>query len=588
MNRLAQEKSPYLLQHKNNPVDWYPWGKEAFKKAKEEDKPIFLSIGYSTCRWCHNMNRESFQDEEVAEILNKYFVPIKVDREERPDIDDIYMAFSQALTGSGGWPLTVFATPDGKPFYTGTYFPKESRYRYTGLIELLGKIKDLWKRDKEKVLEESENIVNAVKNSFLSYSKGKVQEKDVLEKTVKDLKSSFDEKYGGFGSRPKFPMPQNIFFLLEYGEKERDNEAIQMARKTLDNMYKGGIFDHIGFGFCRYSVDEKWLAPHFEKMLYDNALLGMAYSKAYEKTKEPIYKEISEKIYEFVFRNMAAKEGGFYSALDAETEGEEGKFYVWEYDEVVNLLGNNDGEFIADFFDITKGGNFEGKNIPNLIDKDLYNIDEDTLNRVESIRHKLFDYREKRVHPHRDEKILTAWNGLMIASLAYSGRILDNREYISRAEKAYEFILGNLTRDDGRILSTWVNGQGYNLGLLSDYTFFIWGLLELFKATEDENYLLKSLELNEDMMRLFWDEQDGGLFIYGYDDEQLILRPKDIYDGAIPSGNSIALLNMAILHRITGDTMFKDSMERILNTFGGDINQNPSSHIYSVLSLIEW
>lgn len=579
MNRLAKEKSPYLLQHKDNPVNWFPWGPDALTKAKEENKPLFISIGYSTCHWCHVMNRESFQDEEVAELLNKYFIPIKVDREERPDIDEVYMTFSQALTGSGGWPLNVFTTPYAKPFFVGTYFPKESRFRYTGLIELLGKMKNLWEKEREKVIEESNHIVEAVKNSFLSYEKGEIEE-DIIENAVQNLKETFDRKYGGFNTRPKFPMPQNILLLLDYGNKNNDNESVFMAKHTLESMYKGGIFDHIGYGFCRYSVDEKWLVPHFEKMLYDNALLGIAYSKAYELTKEPLYEEVVEKIYEFIFRDMTSEGGGFYSALDADSEGVEGKFYVWDYKELIDLLGKEDGEFITNYYDISSGGNFEGQSIPNLIGKDISSIDKNSIERIETIRQKLFEYREKRVHPHRDEKILTSWNGLMIASLSFSGRVLGNREYISRAEKAYEFVLEKITREDGRLLSTYSGGESYNLALVSDYAFFILGLIELYESTKDENYLEKALELNEDMLRLFWDEDNGGLFIYGDDGEQLIVRPKDIYDGALPSGNSIAALNMMRLYEFTGNTKLKDNVEEMLYNFGGDINANPLGHGY--------
>lgn len=532
------------------------------------------------------MNRESFEDEEVAEILNKYFVPIKVDREERPDIDEIYMTFSQALTGSGGWPMTVFSTPEGKPFYVGTYFPKKSKFGYTGLIELLNKIHRLWEKEQEKVIEESNHILEAVKSSFLVYNKGKVEE-NTIDNAIYELKESFDREYGGFGIKPKFPMPQNILLLLEYGNRNNDNESIFMAKYTLDSMFKGGIFDHIGYGFYRYSVDEKWLVPHFEKMLYDNALLGMAYSKAFELTREPLYKEISEKIYEFVFRDMLSESVGFYSALDAETQGEEGKFYIWDYDEIINLLDKEDSEFISKHYDISSRGNFEGKNILNLIGKELNFIDKDSLRKVENIRQKLFAYREKRVHPHRDEKILTSWNGLMIASLGFSGRVLDNREYIGKAERAYEFILKNLINEDGRLLSTYSDGKSYNLALLSDYAFFIWGLNELYESTKDESYLEKALELNEDMLKFFWDEKDGGLYLYGYDGEQLIMRPKDIYDGAIPSGNSIAAINMMKLYEFTKDDFFKRKAEEILYTFGEDISRNPLGHGYMLNLLFE-
>ncbi|NMA85850.1 MAG: thioredoxin domain-containing protein, partial [Tissierellia bacterium] len=351
LNRLAKEKSPYLLQHKDNPVNWYPWGEEALEKAKAENKLIFLSIGYSTCRWCHNMNRESFQDLKVADILNEHYVPIKVDREERPDLDKVYITFAEALTGSAGWPLNLILTPEKKPFFAGTYFPKESRNRMIGLIDLLDQIKVVWEEDEDRIIGESNRILAEVDRIYNSDNKGKL-DPDILVKAKNQLQEDYDKNHGGFSYRPKFPLPQYIMFLLKYGHDLKDEKALEMAFMTLDNMYKGGIFDHIGFGFYRYSVDEKWLVPHFEKMLYDNALLSMAYTMAYEKTKNPLYKEITEKILEFVIRDLASEEGSFYSALDAETEGEEGKFYIFTKEEIIDALGKEYGEFYCNYYDI--------------------------------------------------------------------------------------------------------------------------------------------------------------------------------------------------------------------------------------------
>lgn len=581
MNRLAKEKSPYLLQHAENPVDWYPWGEEALEKAKAENKPIFLSIGYSTCRWCHNMNRESFQDEEVAEILNKYYVSIKVDREERPDIDKVYITFAEAMQGSAGWPLNLILTPYKKPFLASTYFPKRTKNRMMGLIDLLDKVRKAWDEDKENIINESNYILEEVDSRYNSYLKGNLQ-RDILIKTKEDLEDSFDDVNGGFSYRPKFPLPQNILFLLEYGYKKDDDKALAMAKYTLKSMYKGGIFDHIGFGFYRYAVDEKWLVPHFEKMLYDNALLSIAYTKAYEITKEPFYKEIAEKIFEFLLRNMFSEEEGFYAALDAETEGEEGKFYIFEYDEIINLLGEEYGNFYCNHYDIIKEGNFEGKNIPNLIGKDLNSIDK---NKLDNMRDMLLSYRDKRTKPHRDEKILTSWNGLIIGALAYSGKVLDNKIYIDKAKKTADFIITNCIDKDGKLLSTYINEEAYNFGFLEDYAFLIYGLLELYETIKDQVYLEIGNKLMKDMLDLFWDHKDGGLFYYSNISEELIFRPKDIYDGAIPSGNSIAALDMIKLYSITKDDKIHEKYKELLYAFGGNINRNPSSYIYSILAL---
>ena len=486
------------------------------------------------------MNRESFQDEEVAEILNKYYVSIKVDREERPDIDKVYITFAEAMQGSAGWPLNLILTPYKKPFLASTYFPKRTKNRMMGLIDLLDKVRKAWDEDKENIINESNYILEEVDSRYNSYLKGNLQ-RDILIKTKEDLEDSFDDVNGGFSYRPKFPLPQNILFLLEYGYKKDDDKALAMAKYTLKSMYKGGIFDHIGFGFYRYAVDEKWLVPHFEKMLYDNALLSIAYTKAYEITKEPFYKEIAEKIFEFLLRNMFSEEEGFYAALDAETEGEEGKFYIFEYDEIINLLGEEYGNFYCNHYDIIKEGNFEGKNIPNLIGKDLNSIDK---NKLDNMRDMLLSYRDKRTKPHRDEKILTSWNGLIIGALAYSGKVLDNKIYIDKAKKTADFIITNCIDKDGKLLSTYINEEAYNFGFLEDYAFLIYGLLELYETIKDQVYLEIGNKLMKDMLDLFWDHKDGGLFYYSNISEELIFRPKDIYDGAIPSGNSIAALDM--------------------------------------------
>ena len=587
MNRLAYEKSPYLLQHKDNPINWYPWGEEALQKSKEENKPIFLSIGYSTCRWCHNMNRESFQDEEVAEILNKYFIPIKVDREERPDLDKVYIYFAEALTGYAGWPLTVFLTPDKIPFYAGTYFPKRSQNNRIGLIELLNKIKDLWKERKEEIIKDSNNILEEVDKSFNRIRKGNIDE-DIFYRTYKELENSFDETYGGFTKEPKFPLPQYILYLLIYGWNLNNEKALKMAEFTLESMYKGGLFDHVGFGFYRYSTDKKWLVPHFEKMLYDNALLGIAYTKVYEVTGKPLYKEVAEKIYKFVLGELLSDEGGFYSALDAETEGEEGKYYVFTYDEIIGLLGEELGEFYCKHYDITREGNFEGKNIPNLISKNLEDISKQDWAVLDSLRDMILTYREERVKPHRDEKILTSWNGLMIASLAYGGKILNKELFIRKAKEAADFIIENSIDQEGKLLAIHIDGVSYNYGFLEDYAYFSLGLLTLYDVTGDEKYLSLAKKLVYDMLDLFWDDEDKAMFYYSQISESLILRPKDIYDGATPSGNSIAAMVLNKLYRILRDESLYEKHRELLMAYGKDLNENPTAHLYSLLALMNF
>ncbi|WFA09909.1 thioredoxin domain-containing protein [Tissierella sp. Yu-01] len=582
MNRLIHEKSPYLLQHKDNPVDWYPWGKEALNKAKEENKLLFISIGYSTCHWCHVMNRESFSDNEVAEVLNKYYVPIKVDREERPDVDKVYMTFAEVMNGNAGWPLNVIATPEAKPLYVGTYFPKQTQDRMIGIIELLNKIDNAWKEDSDSLVKNSEEILNEIKKINL-YEEGNISE-DINTKALKVLKSIYDKENGGFGNRPKFPMPQYLLYLLKYGEMNDDKVALEIAEDTLVKMYKGGLFDHIGYGFFRYSVDEHWLVPHFEKMLYDNALLSLVYTKAYEISSNPLFKDVAEKIYEFVLRDMISENGGFYSALDADSEGEEGKFYLFESEEVVDLLGKEWGDIFNKYYDITKQGNFEGKNIPNLIKTDLDSIPSNDEAILNSIIQMLFSYREKRVSPHRDEKILTAWNGLMIGSLAYAGRIFGNNFYLKKARESINFIINNLFDEYGNLLSTHIGGSSYNYGFLEDYTFFIFGLINLYKATKESKDLELAQKLTKDMLELFGDENNG-LYFYSYKSEQLILRPKEFYDGAIPSGNGFALINLFNLYVITGDEKYSKIAKDILYSFGDSLNKSPLAHLYSLIAI---
>lgn len=580
-NRLINEKSPYLLQHAHNPVDWYPWGEEAFNKAKAEDKPIFLSIGYSTCHWCHVMERESFEDSEVADILNRNFISVKVDREERPDIDHIYMEVCQMLTGHGGWPLTIIMTPNAKPFYAGTYFPKNSRMGLPGLVNILETAATVWKEQKESLLETGNEIADALNKanepiSEIVYSK-------LADMAYEQFKANFDNQFGGFYQAPKFPTPHNLLFLLRYWYKTGERYALDMVEKTLDCMYRGGMFDHIGFGFSRYSTDNKWLIPHFEKMLYDNALLAIAYIEAYQSTKKRKYATIAEQIFTYVLKTMTSDEGAFLSAEDADSEGEEGKFYAWTKKEIQEILGPEDAEEFCSYYNITAEGNFEGKSIPNLIGTQTTLFDE---NKIESCRKQVFEVREKRVHPYKDDKVLTSLNGLMIAAMAIGARTLNNDAYAETAEKAANFVLSKLVRKDGRLMARYREGEVAHLGYVNDYTFLIWGLLELYETTYKAQYLSKALKLNTDMLNYFWDDQNGGLFLYGSDSEQLITSPKEIYDGAMPSGNSVATLNFLRLAQLTGMYELEDRAKQQFSVFSSIVERSPASYSFFLTALL--
>ncbi|WP_125153874.1 thioredoxin domain-containing protein [Clostridium rectalis] len=578
-NRLINEKSPYLLQHAYNPVNWYPWSEEAFKSAKIQDKPIFLSIGYSTCHWCHVMERESFEDEEVAKKLNENFICIKVDREERPDIDSIYMTFCQATTGSGGWPLNVMLTADKKPFFVGTYFPKENKYGRIGLIELIDEFKDKWRYERDVLTNFSKEITEKIKNVHNFYEESDLNEDDI-KLTFKYFKEGFDSSYGGFYLEPKFPTPHKLMFLLRYWYVYKDEEALYMVESTLKQMYKGGIFDHIGYGFARYSTDRKWLIPHFEKMLYDNALLIMVYTEVYQITGKEVYKEIAEMIIRYILREMKDERGGFYSAEDADSEGEEGKFYLWTKNEIIDILGKSDGDLFCDIYDITKRGNFKQKNIPNLIRYDIENIDKDLKNKLLKIKEKLFQYRKKRIQPYKDDKILTAWNGLAIASLAYAGRVYENKDYIDYAKSGIDFIFNNIMREDNRLFARYRDGERAHLAYLEDYAFVVWSLIEIYESTFCEEYLEKAVMLTEEMINLFWDKDLGGFYIYGNDGEKLILRPKDSYDFAIPSGNSVAAFNMIRLYNITENQLFREKADKLFKCFAHNVKNTLEAHSF--------
>jgi uncharacterized protein YyaL (SSP411 family) len=594
-NRLADSQSPYLLQHALNPVDWYPWSEEAFKKAEEEDKPVFLSIGYSTCHWCHVMERESFEDDEVAKLMNDTFISIKVDREERPDIDSIYMTVCQMITGSGGWPMTIIMTPDKKPFFAGTYFPRDNRYGRLGMIELIPKIKEIWQNKRNDVLKSADEI-SGVLNSSAGISNGEMLDKKIFDKAFDEFLARYDEINGGFSTAPKFPTPHNFLFLLRYWKGTGNNKALEMVEKTLIEMRKGGIYDHIGFGFCRYSTDRQWLVPHFEKMLYDQAQLAIAYTELFQVTGNEHYGKTVFEILEYVSRNMTSPEGGFYSAEDADSEGVEGKFYLWTDKEIQQVLDKEEYELAVKVFNIGKTGNpaggtgfheaHGGKSDSNIlhmtksvqkIAEDI-KINEDELNnRIEKIREKLFKIREKRIHPFKDDKILTDWNGLMISAYSKSAQVFSHPPFTQAAEKAAILILNRVKDDNGRLLHRYRNGTAGINANIDDYAFLIAGLIDLYETTFNPYYLEEALSLNEDMIEHFGDKDNGAFFFTANDSEKLLTRQKEIYDGAIPSGNSAAMLNLLRLGKITGKTEYENKAFQIVKTFSNIINKSPSA-----------
>jgi len=589
-NKLINEKSPYLLQHAYNPVNWFPWGDEAFEIANSEDKPIFLSIGYSTCHWCHVMEKESFEDDEVAKLMNDAFVSIKVDREERPDIDGIYMSVCQMITGSGGWPLTIVMTPDKKPFFTGTYFPKQNRFNRIGMMELVPRLKEIWITKKDEVIKSANEIASSLNNQNL-ISDTTVIDKSVLDKAYDELSKRYDETNGGFGSAPKFPSPHNLLFMLRYWKSRNQPKALEMVEKTLTEMRHGGIYDHIGFGFARYSTDQNWLVPHFEKMLYDQAMLVMAFTETYLATKNNFYKETAQEILEYVLRDMTHPEGGFYSAEDADSEGEEGKFYLWDADELRNVLDKKESDFAIRVFSIADDGNWideskgmmPGTNILHLNKSTTelaneFNLSEDDFKRkLESVRKKIFLYREKRIHPHKDDKVLTDWNGLMISALAKASQAFGDDRYSEVAIKSYSFIEKYLTEKDGRLIHRFRDGESGLPAHIDDYAFMINAAIDLYETTFEIEYLKRAIKLNDILMKEFWDEQSGGFYFTSSTSEELIARQKDVYDGAVPSGNSVALLNLIRLSRFTSNIYFEKKAYVIVKYFSGYVSKSPSA-----------
>lgn len=578
MNRLEREKSPYLLQHADNPVDWYPWCEEAFREAAKRDVPIFLSIGYSVCHWCHVMAHESFEDAEAAALINKNYVAVKVDREERPDIDAVYMAFCQAVTGSGGWPLTIIMTPDKKPFFAATYLPKRSQYGHLGLIELLTAVSSKWKQDRTQLLRQSDEIINFLNERTQQGGCDNINPKQLITEALKSFRQSFDPEYGGFGQSPKFPSPHNLLFLMA----QKQEAPLSMAEKTLVQMYRGGIFDHIGGGFCRYSTDDKWLVPHFEKMLYDNALLILSYSQAYKETGKTIYRDIAEKTVRYVLRELTDSEGAFYCSQDADSDGVEGKFYLFRPQEVREVLGQKAGAEFCRRYDITEEGNFEGKGIPNLIKNPVYGEMPE-----EYMLLKLYRYRMQRTPLHRDDKILTSWNGLMIASLAKAARLLDRRDYLSAALNAVDFLWEQLRTGENRLLARFREGEAAFPGTLEDYAYLAWGLIECYRSTFDPSYLQKAVKMSNQIMDLFFDREKGGCYLYANDSEQLFMRPKETYDGALPSGNSVAALVMNALAFLTGEQAWKQAFEKQANFLMGEAEQYPAGHSFFLWQMTE-
>ncbi len=582
-NRLIHEKSPYLLQHAYNPVNWFPWGEEAFEKAKKENKPIFLSIGYSTCHWCHVMAHESFEDSEVAAILNESFISIKVDKEERPDIDTVYMNTCQATTGHGGWPLTILMTPQQKPFYAATYLPKHTQYGILGLVELLDQIALKWTKNPSSILRTGDQLADIMKREFEASSDSAPVTKDIVDIAVTQLNQNFDHDYGGFGNEPKFPSPHKLMFLLRYATLESDEKALFMVENTLMHMYRGGIYDHIGYGFARYSTDAKWLVPHFEKMLYDNAMLAITYSEAYQITKKPVYKMVAEQILEYVSREMTDKEGGFYSAQDADSEGVEGKFYLFTPEEIKEVLGPEDGTFFCEYFDITKEGNFEGFSIPNLIKSTELKSDNEKVVRLCAT---LYDYRLNRRSIHKDDKILTSWNALMITAYATAAKVFSKKEYADTARLAEDFLNTRLTDETGRLYVRYRDGSAAHYGHLDDYAYYCMALLSLYDVTFDMKYIKRAVRLAGQMLELFWDDKYGGFFLNAKDSEQLIYRPKEVYDGALPSGNSMAGYALKRLANLTTKDWLLEYSGKQLRFLAGQVKDYPIGHSFSMAAFL--
>ena len=597
-NRLINEKSPYLLQHAHNPVDWHPWSEETFAKAKAKNKPIFLSIGYSTCHWCHVMEKESFEDEDVATYLNDTFICIKVDREERPDIDAVYMAACQMLTGRGGWPLNLFLTLDKKPFFAATYIPKHGRFGRAGLIDLCRQVKIVWTSQAAKITISAESIADNLHRAF-SFTSADEPDETLLDLAYDQILRTYDTQSGGFEPAPKFPTAHRLLFLLRCYHRSREPKALEMVENTLTAMRLGGIWDHVGFGFHRYSTDKNWLLPHFEKMLYDQALIAMAYLETYQITKNPLFSRTADEIFTYVLRDMTSSEGAFYSAEDADSEGEEGKFYVWTVDEFHEQIDDGRADMWEKILRLSPEGNFKdeatgqntGTNILHLTIPlnrwaDRYGVNTEELEADwEKTRDRLFHAREKRIHPLKDDKILLDWNGLMIAALAFGARVLDNPRYAEAAEKAVQFIFSKLKDADGRLFHRFRDGELAVHAQAVDYAFLIYGLISLYQATFDLTYAELAVTLQESMIDEFWDDNNGGFFTIGEKTVDLPVRPKEFYDGAMPSANSVAFYNLLCLSRLTGNPKWEEKAQAVLRAFSGTIKAQPTAATFFLTGL---
>jgi uncharacterized protein YyaL (SSP411 family) len=567
-NRLAHESSPYLLQHAHNPVDWYAWGDEAFARARADDKPILLSVGYSACHWCHVMERESFENHEIAEVMNRHFVNVKVDREERPDVDQIYMQAVQSMTGHGGWPMTVFLTPDGAPFYGGTYFPPTDRHGLPGFPRLLQSIAEAWRSRRDEVLHSSTQIAAELNRGERLRGSATLLTDEVLFAAYQGLSAQADERRGGSEGAPKFPQPMNWEFLLRFWRRTGNPRARQLVETTLTRMARGGIYDQLGGGFHRYSVDADWLVPHFEKMLYDNGQLASLYLHGWLAFGNGEYRRICEETLDYVLREMTDPAGGFYSAQDADSEGHEGRFFVWTADEIVDVLGREEAAIALPYWGVDRGSNFEGKNI-------LWVPGEPAPERVAGARSRLLEARERRVHPGRDDKVLAAWNGLACRALAEAGRALGRADYVAAAVKNASFVLTAM-RADGRLLRTWKDGGAKLKGYLEDYAMVAAGLVEVYEATFERRWLDEARRLADELLRLFWDEEVGGFYDTGIDHERLIVRPRNLFDNAVPSGSSVAIEMLLRLGVLTGQAEYGARALAALRPMGDLLSRYPA------------
>jgi uncharacterized protein YyaL (SSP411 family) len=581
-NRLAKETSPYLLQHAHNPVDWYSWGPDAFGKAKAEDKPILLSVGYSACHWCHVMERESFEDSEIAKVMNDLFVNIKVDREERPDVDQIYMQAVQAMTGHGGWPMTVFLTPEGVPFYGGTYFPPEDRHGLPSFPRLLRTVADAYRNRRGDVVESGRQLVDRIRQGERLRESAQLLTDEILFSAFSALSGEFDEREGGVGNAPKFPQPMNWEFVLRFWKRTGNQRALEMLQLTLTKMARGGMYDQIGGGFHRYSVDSQWLVPHFEKMLYDNSQLACLYLHAWLATGDPEYRRIALETLDYVKREMTHPEGGFFSTQDADSEGEEGKFFLWSPGEIRQALGDSDEAKAAlSYWGVDGGPNFEGKNIlcvsrsPAEVAARLGLPTERLADLIAGARAKLYGAREQRVHPGRDEKVLAGWNGMMCRAFAEAGRALEGNDYTRIAVRNAEFVLRAMRRD-GRLLRTWKDGEAKLLAYLEDYAMVADGCLAVYEATFDRRWLDEAHGLAEELIRLFWDEPQEGFFDTGRDHEALVVRPRNLFDNAVPCGSSVAVELLLSLAVLTGEEKYERLGLRALRPMADLMNRYPT------------